>query len=361
MYSDLKFPTRKILIVKTSSLGDIIQAFSVLPYLRRKFPQASIDWVVEHRFAAVVSSHPLIAKTISFEIKKIKEEWRSIWQELRRERYGVVFDLQGNCKSAVFTLLSRSDQKVGFGKKSVREWPNLLATHQRYEVSRSLNIRLQYINLIQQYLHEDVPTALEEEDQRGVRFHISRLDQERVQALLLSEINIMVCPGSRWINKQLPVETLILFLKRVEQALHCSFLLIGGSEEEKRMCKEIQSQFPEKSRIIPPLAVPVWQNLMSEVQLLIAMDSSALHLCATTSTPSFSLFGPTAKQIFKPMGSLHAAFQGSCPYGRSFEKQCPLLRSCPTGACIRQIDPEELFECFYAWWVTASSKASKSM
>lgn len=355
MYSDLRFSTSRILIVKTSSLGDIIQAFSILPYLRRQFPKAPIDWVVEKRFSAVVAAHPLIERTIAFDIKGIKKMWWSIWRELRRERYQMVFDLQGNCKSSLFTLFSRSAQKVGFGKKSVREWPNLLATHRRFDVSRSLNIRLQYINLIQQYLRDESPVDVE-----GVRFKIGQQEQERINALLLDGINVMVCPGSRWINKQVPAERLALFLKKVEQMLNCSFLLIGGSEEERVMCEEIHRHFPEKSRIVQPLPVPVWQNLMSEVDLLIAMDSSALHLCATTSTPSFSIFGPTAKQIFKPMGSLHFAFQGLCPYNQAFEKQCPVLRSCPTGACIRQINPDALFEHFYAWWV-ALSRASKSI
>ena len=100
------------------------------------------------------------------------------------------------------------------------------------------------------------------------------------------------------------------------------------------------------SVVVDRLPLPTWQNLMDEVDLVIAVDSSALHLCGTTSTPSFSIFGPTSQRVFKPMGERHFAVQGSCPYGRTFEKQCPVLRSCPTGACIKELTVEELFEAF---------------
>jgi len=62
----------RILVVKTSSLGDIIQAFPVLDYLKQCQPSCEIDWVVEHPFAELVSSHPLIHQAIVIETKK----WR---------------------------------------------------------------------------------------------------------------------------------------------------------------------------------------------------------------------------------------------------------------------------------------------
>ena len=155
----------------------------------------------------------------------------------------------------------------------------------------------------------------------------------------------MVCPGSKWVNKQLKAETLIAFLKKIEGELKASFLLVWGDALEKELCEELNAHL-KISHVVDKLPLAVWQNLMNEADLVIAVDSSALHLCGTTTTPSFSIFGPTAPKVFKPIGERHFAIQGKCPYGMVFEKQCPLLRSCPTGACIKEMTAEELFQAF---------------
>jgi heptosyltransferase-1 len=354
MHQSPLFSARRILIVKTSSLGDIIQSFVVLHYLKEKFPDAEIDWAVEKRFASIVEAHPLVSRAIAFDKRELKDLVVRA-AELRRFKYDVVFDLQGNCKSAVLTLLSRSSHKVGFGIHSVREWPNILATKVRYEVPSTLNIRLQLISLIQQFLKDDA--AMPQGGFSGVRFKISNQEQSQIDRLLSSpeaqtKERIMVCPGSKWINKQLPRETLSAFLSKIDSSLNASFFLMWGDAKERTLCEELQRQLPGNSLIVERLELPVWQNLMNEMSVVIALDSGALHLCGTTSAPSFSLFGPTMPEIFKPIGSRHLAMRGACPYLKTFEKQCPLLRTCSTGACIRNLEAEEIFNRFLSWWQT---------
>jgi len=331
-----------ILIVKTSSLGDIVQSLNVLDDLHHRFPSAAIDWAVEASFLSIVASHPLIRRAIPLDIKGRKNLWRAL-KELRREKYDLIFDLQGNSKSGVITLLARGKRKVGYGLKSVREWPNILATHVRFNIPKKNNIRSFYLALIEGYFKQPGLSEIE-----GVRFRIGEGERGRVSQILAkvpSNFRIMVCPGSKWANKQLRPATLISFLQKIEEAHGSSFLLIWGDEEERRLCEEI-SRSLKMSVVVDKLPLPAWQNLMNEVELVIAVDSSALHLCGTTSTPSFSIFGPTSPRVFKPMGERHFAVQGTCPYGRSFEKQCPVLRTCPTGACIKELTVEGLFEVF---------------
>jgi heptosyltransferase I len=349
----------RFLIVKTSSLGDIIQSFDVLNYLHQRFPQASIDWVVEERFASIVAAHPFINRVIAFDIRKIKSAWREKknWKSLldsirsmRQSRYDLLFDLQGNCKSGFVTLLCHSDIKVGFGKKCVREWPNVLATHQRFEISRSMNIRQQYVSLVQKFFNDQSFIEL-----KGIRLRIDEKEIGRLQSLFSLPLfhgkkRVMICPGSKWSNKQLAQDTLEGFLDKIENALSCSFLLIWGNEEERKCCLSIHRRFSHCSIVVDRLELPVWQNLMCEVDLVVAVDSSALHLCATTSTPSFSIFGPTSPDVFKPSGTHHFAYQGVCPYKKIFEKQCPDLRSCSTGGCIRDISADQLIDSFWNWW-----------
>jgi heptosyltransferase-1 len=152
----------------------------------------------------------------------------------------------------------------------------------------------------------------------------------------------MVCPGSKWRNKQLRPDVWVAFLHRAVDHLGASLLIVG---EERSAFPELFAAFPRAAFLEKP-SFPLWQNAMSAVDLVLAVDSSALHLCGTTKTSSFSFFGPTRPELFKPIGAQHGHIHGSCPYGRTFEKQCPILRSCPTGACLRGLEAEELFDRF---------------
>jgi len=332
-----------ILVVKTSSLGDIVQSFHVLEFLYQLFPNISIDWVAEKKFASIVAAHPLVHRTIPIERENIFK-WAS---ELRKNTYDVVFDLQGNSKSALITLFSKAKIKVGFGFRSVREWPNILATHSRFNVNHRLNIRLQYLSLIAQFFQVPLPHQV-----GSVLFQLNDVEKQTLNRLMVARTGcqIMVCPGSQWMNKQLSLEVLIPFLALVQKKCNASFLLMWGNQEERQICEKMKEVFEEQSDIIERLSLPVWQNLMAKMDLVIAVDSSALHLCGTTATRSFSVFGPTSPDIFKPVGERHFAFQGSCPYGKKFEKRCPILRTCTTGGCIKGLSPEDLFQAFSVWW-----------
>jgi heptosyltransferase-1 len=80
----------KVLIVKTSSLGDIIQSFGVLDYLHNKFPGVEVDWVVESSLQSIVSAHPLVHKAIPVDTKSIRKKWSGIVaaiKTLREQQY----------------------------------------------------------------------------------------------------------------------------------------------------------------------------------------------------------------------------------------------------------------------------------
>ncbi len=344
-----------ILVVKTSSLGDIIQSFPILHYLHEKFPGLQVDWAVEASLSSIVEAHPLVHRTISLDLRGFRKSWN--WKKLFREiavlrerRYDYVFDLQKNTKSGFVTALTRSSMKVGFGLRTVREWPNVLATHRRFNISAAENMRLQYVGLLQTFFGDSgeiigaVPFKLEAGEEEVIA------DVLR-QPVLARPLKIMVCPGSRWINKQLPLETMGAFLTKVTEKLDAALVLVWGNGEELEYCERIRGQFSDRCLVLDKQRLPVWQNLMQNMDVVIAVDSAALHLCGTTNTPSFSIFGPTAPAIFKPMGARHFAMQGVCPYGRTFAKQCPVLRTCPTGACIRNLDADAIFHTFWDWWL----------
>ncbi len=99
----------------------------------------------------------------------------------------------------------------------------------------------------------------------------------------------------------------------------------------------------KSAEVLPLLSLSLLQNWMRSMDLVIAMDSLPLHLAAEANVPTFSVFGPSFAAKYSPMGSKHVSIQGVCPYGQVFAKRCSILRTCKTGACMKNITAEQLF------------------
>lgn len=342
-----------VLVVKTSSLGDLIHVFPVVEYLKSKYPDAKIDWVVEKPFEDVIKAHPFVNQVLTINTKKWRKSlWKpSTWQDvarakkvLQKTRYDVVFDLQGNVKSGIITSCVHSNTKVGFSKESVAERPNLLFTNEKYTPPPGQNIRSDYLSIVQQHFQDSTPF-----NASGIYLAIDQQERVKIKDILRAPALqaghcVMVCSGSNWPNKQLSTETLLGFLRMLAEEQPTCFLFAWGNAEEKAAAVLLQEAFPANSIILERQPLPVLQNIMAEMDLVVAMDSLPLHLAATTGTPTFGVFGASSAAKYRPEGVQHATLQGVCPYGRRFEKRCPVLRTCPTGSCIKELTPEVLFE-----------------
>lgn len=331
------------LIVKTSSLGDIIHTFPLVSYLHAQFPQAAIDWVVEEACQELVKAHPLVSKVIPFNSRRWRKALskKTTWQEmarfdreLRREQYEAIFDVQGNCKSGWITMRARGRAKVGFAHPP--EWPNRLVTNWRVAPPQGQSIREDYLALGRSYCKDERPFV-----DPGVELKISSESASWLDhfcASLPRKRRVLVCPGAQWLNKQLPFEKLSAYLRTLEGSF---FLFAWGSGPEKEQAMRYCAAFPE-SLLLERLPLPLLQKLMGRMDLVVAMDSLPLHLAGTTSVATFSFFGPSLAQKYRPLGEQHHSWQGGCPYKVQFEKRCPKLRTCSTGACMREIDDDKL-------------------
>ena len=239
---------------------------------------------------------------------------------------------------------------MGFSLRSVPEKPNVLVTNRRFAVSDEVHIRRRYLDLVQAYFQDTSPFLISE---------IEFKEEKGLKMLPEGRPRVMVAFGSKWKNKQLPEEILVPFLKQIEQKEAPVFYFPCGSEVEKQQAIRMQAQFPG-SHILEDMSLPYWQAMMKQMDYLITVDSAALHLCATTATPCFSIFGPSKAAVYKPEKENHHAVQGSCPYGKTFSMRCPILRSCSTGACMASLKPDELSEKKCRSIVLVSGKSSSS-
>jgi heptosyltransferase-1 len=352
--------THDFLIVKTSSIGDVIQCFHLVGYLKKRFPGCRVDWVVEKEIAPLLHAHPDLDRVLEIDTKswrknllKMHSSMSSFRKNLRKKNYDALFDLQGNTKSGCVTAFAKARQKVGFGWQDVTEKPNYLSTNVHLPVSGS-NVRERYLQLLQDYFGDEGYPA-----PAPLRLHLTPEEEnhlERLSQLCFQRPRLMVCFGSNWRNKTLTEETLVEFLHQIDEKMGPSFFFVYGNEKEKELADRLEQSFTGCSHAVGDLSLPLWQRFMQMVEGVISMDSAALHLCATTDTPSFSLFGPSSSHAYKPVGEKHCAYQGPCPYDVAFDRRCPHLRTCDSGACLREVSPLVLFEAFNAFWEKVSDK-----
>jgi len=318
----------KILLIKTSALGDVIHAYPVVDYLHKHVPGCVIHWVVEERCSALVADNPHVERVITIDSRR----WRisEAWRKLRSDSYDVAFDLQGNIKSGLVLAYVKATAKVGFGWQTVAEWPNILFSGERYNPPPGHNIRDDYLFMVKSHFGDTTPCSPSHEQ----------------PAAIGANPRIVVSMGSRWRNKQATPESMADFLRYLAKDYDPTFLFIWGDDAEKAMAEQMCEEFSSCSLLVDKLTLPELKQLLGDADLVIAMDSLPLHLAATTATPTFSLFGASSQEKYRPLGGHHHSIQGSCPYGITFDKRCPRLRSCPTGACIREMTGEEMYNAF---------------
>lgn len=351
--------TKNILIVKTSALGDVTQAFITLQIIKKIYPDAQIDWVVEKASSSLVKAHPWVNKTIVIDTKAWKKDLWSSWsdiyeaiQEIRKVNYDVIFDLQANIKSGVITKLAQAQEKVGYTSGHCAESLNRWGKTHRYSPSLNASSRSKMIDLVTK--HAKVSVQSNEVVQEPFYLDLSYDQKQQFENIqdridLWEKPTILLAPFSRWENKKLSKAQIIQIAKHLLKDNKITLCLLAGSNQEKQDAQSIKQSLSNRVEILEPLPIPIFQNLLYRFLGMIAMDSFPLHLAATTTLPTFSIFGASSESFYSPTGPNNDSIQGTCPYEEKFAHRCSKLRTCPTGLCMKQQSTAELVRQLDKW------------
>lgn len=343
----------RIVIVKLSALGDILQTLHIVPQIMAAFPQCMIDWVVEKRFEDALRGHPGIDTVITCDSKQLRArptigEIRKLIRNLRRVHYDVLIDLQGNCKSGWVNLFIRAASKHGFSLSNVAEWPNILSTTHRYDLRSIRSIRQKNLAMLEKIFHrpfvdakEISPFPLELCEKQILERHCNQLSRDKLV--------VMICPFSKWPNKMVSYPFLLQFLRSIREFFPVQYLFIWESLEQRNLADRWISHLDRKDLSIGNLSIPIWYHLMLQSALVIGVDSSSLHLAATGNIPTYTFFGPSNADVYVPQSNRHGYYQSRCPHDIHFTKRCPILRTCKDGGCLQTLDAREVLRHFLEW------------
>jgi heptosyltransferase-1 len=300
--------------------------------LSRPFPQSAI-----------------LKPTAKVFCKSVWSDVRASIEMLKQNEYDAVFDLQGNLKSGLIDYFCRTQYKVGFSKQCVKERINTYFTNFTVDVVQG-NVRDDMLAMVKSYFNDKKPFSMPEIILKVEEGEKNKILEMLSHPNLQGKKRFCISPFSAWKNKELGMGELTSFLEKIQRRFDLSFLFLYGSEEERLKALELALHFPKTAIVVDRLSPAALQALMCQLEGVISMDSFPLHLAGTTKTPAFSFFGPSLGACFAPKGAEKAFVQGTCPYGIKFERRCPKLRTCETGACLKQLKAEALAQKFTTWW-----------
>ena len=290
---------KRFLIIRLSSIGDIVHALPAAVALGEAFPGAQIDWVVESRHAALLEGNPFLRRVIPLDTlrwrrnlvrRKTFAAIRSSIAALRAEDYDAAIDFQGLYKSAFIARLSRARERVGFTETRLRE-PAAAAFYTAQVAPRERNHVIELNLALVEYL--GVPRS----DCARWRFPlpVSTADENCVSrqiAELGGRDFMIVNPGGGWRSKRWAPEDYAAVIRRMAEEFLGEFLLTGSPDEEP-MIEEIRHASGTPRARYFPSTITQFIALARRANLFVGSDSGPLHLTAAVGTPIVGIYGPT--------------------------------------------------------------------
>ncbi|MDQ1340402.1 MAG: heptosyltransferase [Campylobacterota bacterium] len=282
----------RVAIVKLSAMGDIIHACLVLQFIKREFPKAKIDWIVEDVFAPLLKNNPDIDSVYSVSLKKIKKNknFSLLMKNIKTLKslgtYDYIIDMQGLFKSALVAKMIGKNI-YGFDKNSTREKIATLFYKKSFSIPYDLNVILRGVKLVENSLN----TTITNDDilnKKPFLFSDKKAKESIKEYLKGKEKPITVVVGASWKSKIYPPELMAQMLEKLQKNAY----LVWGNEEEERMANEIAklTKYAVKAK---KFTIEELIEFIASSRLVIGADTGPVHMAWALNVPSVTIFGPT--------------------------------------------------------------------
>ena len=325
----------RILILKPSSLGDVIQALPVLRLLKRHFPQSQIYWWIEAGLAPLLKDDPDLSGIIRFQRRGWAEpkNWARLWYDIqwvRAQHFDWVIDLQSLARSAAFAWLSNGQLLVGLDeiREGARGFYDVVVPRGSVH-THAVDWYLAVLSRLGVPIHWD--------------FEWLPSRPELAQALRKKwfpdgEQWIVLQPGARWLNKRWPVEYFARIVKQFPASRHQVRFAILGAEEDRRLGEAIKRAAPDRCLdLTGKLSLPEMVEGIRLSRLMITNDTGPMHAAAALRKPLIALFGPTNPRRTGPYGQQPSVLQSGVPCVPCLTSRCDNPRNLE---CLYSLTPE---------------------
>ena len=319
----------RVLVVKTSSLGDVIHSLPALTDAARAIPDIKFDWVVEQSFAEVPSWHPVVDRVIPVAVRRWRKHpvqaWRSgEWAEFKQQvgdyAYDAVIDAQGLFKSAWLTRYAKG-VRYGLDKASAREPIASYFYDQPIDVAKGQHA----VERVRQLFAKALGYSIDGQLDNVLGEYSLSFQSDRQKSVVLLH-------GTTWVSKHWPEHSWIELSRLLLEAGY-QVKLPWGNEDEKTRAERIAGD--SAAQVLPKMSLSELAALLSASVGCISVDTGLGHLAAAVDTPTLALFGPT-----------NSALTGF--YGKNQQSLQSVFHCAPCmlRECKYQLPPGEFPPCF---------------
>jgi heptosyltransferase-1 len=337
----------RVLIIKTSSLGDVIHTLPALTDAAHALPGIRFDWVVEEGFAEIPSWHPAVDQVIPVAIRRWRKnlwqtlksgEWKAFKQRLRARKYDLVIDAQGLVKSAWLTRYVKAPV-AGLDRYSAREGWASRFYDRRLSVATGQHAVERVRQLFAMALAYDLPEGI---GNYG-------LDLERLQ-LPPAAPYVVFLHGTTWATKHWPEAYWRELAERMGRR-KLEVRLPWGNPAEKARAERI-AQGLNNCQVLPKLNLAGVARVLAAAKACVAVDTGLGHLAAALDVPTISLFGPTNPGLTGAYGRTQIHQASDWPCAPCLQKKCTYKPSADDLArfdlkrewplCFTRLNPEHV-------------------
>lgn len=331
----------RVLIVKMTSLGDVIHTLPALTDAAKAHPNIEFDWVVEKPFAEIPSWHAHVKRVIPVALrqwrkapfsKATREAFRTFVKDIRQNSYDLIIDPQGLLKSAGVACLARG-KRVGFAKPCAREPLASLFYNTRIQVDPKAHA----IDRVRALFAEALGYTF---DPNTINYGMTQVPKRYDFKLK----TILLLHGTTWPTKHWPDDQWRALAERFTQA-GMAVKCVWGNEAEKSRADMICQNLPEAG-VMPKLTLSEIASLLHAVDAVVAVDTGIGHLAAALHKPTVSIYGPTNPALTGTRGPNQVHVQEMLPCTPCMQEQCthPDLKRLHKTPCMAKVLPETIFK-----------------
>lgn len=331
----------RVLLIKTSSMGDVIHTLPALTDAGKAIPDIQFDWVVEEAFAEIPTWHPLVSEVIPIHLrrwrrelfeKQTRLEWQQLREKLRDKQYDIILDAQGLTKSALLAFLAKGE-RVGLGFRSARESLAALAYQRRCTVNFYQHAIVRMRNLFSQALGYEMPIT-------PADYGIHR---NQFVTTLANDPYLVFLHATTWESKRWPESYWLALATFAKEAGYC-IKTSGGNAEELAIAKQL-SLHCDAVEALPRQTISQMASLLANAQGAVAVDTGFGHLAAALDVPLVSIYGSTNPEFTGALGAQSAQVVADFPCSPCLRRRCHYKKlSSIKPACYSTVMPRKVWE-----------------
>jgi heptosyltransferase-1 len=345
----------RVLLIKTSSLGDLIHSFPALSDARQQWPDIQFDWLVEEGFSQVPAWHPAVKEVIPIGLRRWRKHpirhWHSgeipaFFRGLRQRQYDLAIDAQGLLKSALPGLLAPCPL-AGYDRHSIREPLAALCYSRKFSVPKQQHAIERVRHLLAQVLGYPQPDSA---PSYGIEPPAS-LEKGNPPSAYLLFLHATTWPSKHW------PET--FWVKLADLAIAAGYRILWPWHTPEERLRAERFITAAGGSLAPRLDLNGMASLLAGAHGVVGVDSGLSHLATALERPNITLYGPTSSALTGAMGRHQTSLSSTYECAPCLSRQCHQAAAYerPTGPgtnnpldplihppCFAEITPELVFQ-----------------